>query len=189
MRRKGNPSNSKGTLACCLAHWMLSKWGDLHRLCWEPSCEASWRAPSYGPHHFHPSSPELSASWEAAGLSWRKSRGPSRLPRQPEAGLWAPGDDWSLSLVPNSEVMVHTWSIMLWPWFHCWSFGIKACWVTLGLSRAEIPVVLWDCTGACSLEKSGKKARRPLAFLVTQMVKKHLQCRRPQFNSWVRKIP
>ena len=27
------------------------------------------------------------------------------------------------------------------------------------------------------------------AFLVAQLVKIHLQCRRPQFNSWVRKIP
>jgi len=27
------------------------------------------------------------------------------------------------------------------------------------------------------------------ASLVAQMVKKHLQCRRPEFDPWVRKIP
>ena len=130
----------------------------------EPSCEASWRPLSYGPQHFRPSSPEPSASWEAAGLSWWEGRGPSRLPRQPEDSLWAPGDEWQLSVVPTPGSRFRPGASMLRPCSHCWSFGIKACWVTLGLSRAETPAALWDRTRALLSGKVSKEGKEASCF-------------------------
>ena len=44
------------------------------------------------------------------------------------------------SLTPGSRF--RPGASMLRPCSHCWSFGIKACWVSLGLSRAETPAAL-----------------------------------------------
>ena len=45
-----------------------------------------------------------------------------------------------------------------------------------------------SCGKGC-VWKTAQRWGRRWAFLVAQMVKNHLQCRRPEFDPWVRKIP